>query len=259
MVVKTEASLRNVLSTLLTTMLLLSACASNVAAIDGTPTANQVLTNVRMVANGLKSYRVTRTITETTLYTGVPASEPAVEFHQVIEVSATDEYRISDSEIGMDYIRSGMRTYSNNTAGQWELHPFERNLDDGFFPGQATERPPMHPLEWLDKRVLANTAYMGLDEIDGHTVYVVTGQISMLPAPASDDRLIPADNVRIYADTISFNVVRIEIDRNILDVEREDVGYQVIPGVVDIDTIEVLDYSDHNNTIEITLPNVPTH
>ncbi|MDA0676371.1 MAG: hypothetical protein O2788_00005, partial [Chloroflexi bacterium] len=115
---------------------------------------------------------------------------------------------------------------------------------------------PAHPMKWLDQRALADTAYTGISNIDRHPVYVVTGRIPLLPGRVIDELSVPADNVRIYIDTKAFNVIRVEVDRNILDSQREDVGYQVIPGVVDVKTVETIEFSRHNGFIEIALPGV---
>jgi hypothetical protein len=229
-------------------------CAPYVSTIEGTPTAGQVLANARSVAGELEAYEATRTFTETTVHTGNPSSDSSVSHQQFARVQSRDAYSIEDPDFGFGYIRSGMRAYSRNAAGEWELSAYKGPADDMLFPGPETTLPPLHPLEWLDQRTLKDAEYTDTGEIDGRPVYVVAGRVSLLSASLSDEHGIPSDNVRIYIDTESFNVLRIEIDHNLLDSQREDVGYQVIPGIVDIHTVETVEYSNHNGMIEIALP-----
>jgi hypothetical protein len=147
-----------------------------------------------------------------------------------------------------------MRSYSKDTAGEWVLAQY-KNPDDGLLlPALNAALPPAHPMNWLDQRTLADTGYSGSSDINGRRVYVVAGRISLLPGPTIDEFLIPADNLRIYIDTESFQVLSIEVDHNILKSQRKDLGYQVMPGIVGVKTVETIEYSRHNDSIEIVLP-----
>lgn len=232
---------------------LFAGCVSDVTAISGTPTASQVLSNARQVTRQLESYRATVTTTETTVHLRIPGADSSKTSVKEIVVESETSYSVDQPRFDYQFVRSGDTGYTKSDGGDWVASAMSKNNFD-LLPGEESQRPPEHPMEWLDHRYVVDTEYEGRATIDGEAVHVITGRIPMLPGNVSAELGIPHDDVWLYIDAETFQVMRIEIDQNILDSLREDSGYQVIPGVVEIDTREIIDYSDHNEEIAVEVP-----
>lgn len=232
---------------------MLSGCSTSLKAISGTPTADDVLSNARQVARELDSYRAVKTTVTTTVYPNRSRLNHSESRNQSIEVGSYSEYRVDSPDFDHEYILIGETSYSRSDDGEWESRQVSVNEFD-LLPGEDSLLPPSHPAEWLDRRYVKNTQYEGEESFGGGSVYVISGEIPMLPGPVDSELGLPTDYVRILIDKETFNVVRIEIDQNVLDSLREDSGYQVILGVVEIDTREIIEYSAHNERIEIMSP-----
>ena len=210
-------------------------CGSGITQISGTPTASRVLANARVVASQLESYRATVTTSEKTVHLRASSADSSKVTVRQIVVASESNFSVDQPDYDFRYVRLGDFGYTQSGSGSWAVEPVGRNEID-LLPGEQSERPPEHPMEWLDRRYVVNTEYHGGATINGRAVHVITGRIPMLPGGISDDPGIPHDDVQLYIDAKSFQILRIEIDQNILDSLREDSGYQVIPGVIEIDT-----------------------
>ncbi len=236
-------------------LLLLTSCADPVGAITGTPTADKVLLNARRVARDLDSYRASFTVNETTHY---PQS-PHLDFTESTVGSVGMENRQQFHlvpEPGLEVILSDDNVYSRLDEGGWTVAPVGFDEDD-LFPHEFSSLPPGHPEPLLNRRNFGATSLSDIVTLDGKLVYIVSG---LVPAPLLGTGTAPhvlSDTARIYIDSTTFHVVRVEIDHNVRDSLREDSGYQVIPGVVEIQTTEVYEYRDHNSPVEISVPEVP--
>lgn len=232
----------------------LSACTSGFLPLSETPAANEVLSNARRAANQLDSYRATRIITETTHYPQSGVRDVPRSTQQTIEVASSSDYRVIDHAFRSEMVRTGGNSYMRSSTGEWEMSTASE-IELETLPGEKSW-PSSHPMKWLNRRVLTATVFVGERTLSGTPAYVVEAQVPMFPLPAPDNERIPADDVRLYIDKETFHVLRIEIDHNIRDSLREDTGYQVIPGLVEIETVEVIDYSDHNEDLEIEIPRI---
>ncbi len=238
---------------LIAPLISLAACNATIVPISGTPTAEQVLSNARRVASELDSYRSRVTVIETTRYPQSPKLDSAESKVHILEIGSAREFRM-DLSWGLEMVQIDGTIYSRMPSEDWVIAPLQTE-DSNVFPGESgATTPGGHPESWLDSRRLIDTSLNGQFDLGGRSVYLIEGLVPMVPRSLGTHRLILSDNARIYVDTNSFEVIRVEVDRNIEDSHREDSGYQVIPGVVEIETLEIFDYSEHNAEIEIVAP-----
>ncbi len=237
----------------LASLVVILGCGSDITPISGTPSASQVLSNARSATRQLESYRATVTTIETTVHPQRPAADFENRTTRTIDVASHTNYSVDSPALDHRLVRADGIIYQQLGGGDWIQGVFEESYID-VLREEASQKPPWFPGEWLDSRLVVDSRFEGQERIDGKDAYVILGRIPMLPGISPDVHDVPEDFVWLYVDAESFQVIRIEIDQNITDSLREDSGYQVIPGVVEIDTREIIDYSHHNSEIVVATP-----
>lgn len=236
-------------------LITLTACTQTVVPISGTPTADQVLSNARRVAHQLDSYRGTVTVAKTTHYLKSPELDFTESTVQNVEMSRENQYFLHISP-EFEIIFSDGFFYSWQESHGWTVERAHDPLAD-LFSGEFSPLPGGHPELLLDRTHLGEPLFGGVVDLDGRSVYLIE---ALVPAPppgvGRSSQLILSDPARFYIDPDSFEVVRVEVDREIEDSLREDVGFQVIPGVVEIGTVDTYEYFDHHAEVEIALPDI---
>ncbi len=235
---------------LLALLVLTTACGASALQINGTPTVEQVLLNARTVASDLDSYRSTLTVEETTHHPENPALDFTESVIHQVEMESPDKYRLRIAN-ELDVIYSDGTFYSRTPTTEWFSKPAENSFGEEF-----STVPGDHPKMLLDKRQLGAASLKGLTDLDGTAVFLVEGLTPPPPRFNQFDGIVHSDRVRLYISQETFRVLRVEVNRDIQDSLREDVGYQVIPGVVEIQTLDIYEYFDHNAEVRIALPTI---
>ena len=242
------------LAALLGTALATATCTTDFVPLSATPTGDEVLSNARRAARDLNSYVAVRTTVEATVFPQAPAQNVLETRADTFEVESADRYRVDQPAYDSEIVSHGKIVYSRYGTGEWEQSPRTTVIDGDFLLPGEEERAPAHPINWLDERSIVNPRYVNEVELAGKQVHVVSAQIPMLPTAGEFADEFPVDELVFFIDAESFQVLRIEVDLNIRDSLREDTGYQVIPGVVEIETVEIYKYSRHNEGISIPVP-----
>lgn len=231
-----------------------AACTTTIGPDLGTPTSDTVIVEARQVAHYLDSYRSTLTIVEKTHYPEKPELDSIKTTDHSVDMEREKKYKMHISS-DFELIYSDGYFYSWQQAHGWAVQRAE-TPGDGLFQNEYSPLPPSHPESWLDRQHLGEIQLSRLTELDGRSVYLIEGLVQAPPTNVGTTPLLLTDNARIYIDPDSFQVVRVEVDRIVEDGQREDIGYQVIPGVVEIETVEIYEYFEHNGDIEIVLPEI---
>lgn len=235
--------------------ILAAACTTTIGPNLGTPTTDSVIIKARKVARDLDSYRSTVTFVEKVHHPENPELDSIESTVHGVEMEREKKYKMYISS-DLELIQADEYIYSWQQAHGWNVQKAE-TLHDGLGPAEFSPLPPSHPESWLDRQQLGDIKMSRLIELDGKSVYLIEGLVQPPPPKnLKSRRLILTDKARIYIDPDSFQVVRVEVDRNVQDSQREDTGYQVIPGVVEIETTEIHEYFEHNSDIEIVLPDI---